>query len=68
MSPEPKTTMGTGQQKLHRITKTGEPDRHITQQEWRTNGRQLRADGWMRPEDSQLDDALEEPVPQTRPA
>jgi hypothetical protein len=44
---------GQGQQKLHTITngQTGET-REISQEEWRTQGAQLRAEGWTRPEEA----------------
>lgn len=48
-----------GQEKLHTIknTATGET-KEITQEEWRTNGKQLRAEGWVRVDDDG------EPVPE----
>ena len=41
-----------GQQKVHTITNatTGET-KQITQEDWRLNGAQYRADGWTRPDD-----------------
>jgi len=41
-----------GQQQMHTIqnTNTGET-KQITQEEWRTNGDQLKADGWVRVDD-----------------
>jgi len=43
-----------GQQKTHTITnaETGE-ERQITQQEWRTEGKALREQGFARPEDAE---------------
>lgn len=39
---------GQGQSKTHTITHPTEGEREVTQQEWRTNGRQLRENGWTR--------------------
>jgi len=42
-----------GQSQLHTIknTNTGET-KQITQEEWRTDGKQLKAEGWVRVDDS----------------
>jgi hypothetical protein len=45
-----------GQQKVHQMTRinptTGEVEHQdVTQEDWRKNGQQLRAEGWTRPED-----------------
>jgi hypothetical protein len=46
-----------GQQKVHTIKNeaTGE-EREITQQEWREQGRELRAQGFTRPEDEEQEE------------
>jgi hypothetical protein len=50
-----------GQQKLHTITNTttGET-KQVTQEDWRLNGKQYRAEGWTRPDD---DTEIEPPEP-----
>lgn len=54
------TSSASGQQKLHTIKNrnTGE-QRQATQEEWRTNGKQLRAEGWER-----VDETTGEAVPE----
>ena len=54
-----------GQSKLHTIrnSNTGE-ERQVSQEEWRTNGKTLKGEGWTRPDE---DATTEEPAP-TDPA
>lgn len=49
-----------GQQKVHTVSnpETGE-EREVTQQEWREQGAELRAQGFTRPEDDEQDEGVE---------
>jgi len=57
-----------GQQKLHTITNsaTGETQQ-VTQEDWRIRGRQLRAEGWTRPEDLPEEEEPEQEIPGETP-
>lgn len=60
-----KAGQAPGLAKTHTITRvnpdTGETEtREVSQEEWREQGRQLRAEGWQRPDDDEADDAPEE--------
>lgn len=48
---------GMGLAKAHTITHPTEGTREITQAEWKAQGKQLRAEGWTRPDDDGTDEA-----------
>lgn len=55
-----------GQQKLHTISRTKDgvsETRQVSQEEWRTQGKTLKADGWVRPDGDDNDETTTTTTP-----